>query len=823
MRKLFLFLTIIMLSSSVFAGGIGGRILDETSKSPIQFVTVTVINKTTQKSVAGSLTNDMGFFNINAVPDGQYILKATFVGYKTIKKEITINTKKIDAGTLLLEEDKKMLKGVEVVGQGSQMRFDIDKKVFSVDQNIASSGGSATEALQSIPSVNVDNDGNISLRNNSNVEIWINGRPAGLNSDNEAQVLQQLPAGSIESIELMTNPSAKYSPEGTAGIINLVMKKDRKAGYYGSVGGGLMYANGNKLGTSANFSINYSSGKLSTYANVGYRNISMLSESTTDRTNFSSGDTIQSNQNESAVRNFRGLFLRGGLDYHLNDKNTVGFSGFGMDGNMDNNETVNYLFTQNSGMDTSKIYTMNNLSYGHHKSFNIDAYYKIDFDNMGSNLTTDLSYSSHNMNFNREYIKKDTQSAINESDIAQNSDNYNNEYELKIDYTKKFNETDKLEAGWDSNFQRRKSSSDGANNQTNTEINAYYNVFTDDEWIHAAYITYGKKINNFSAQLGLRVEDLIKNTSTTMKNIGGTDSISPYHQKPDIQLFPSVYLTYSLPNNNELQLNYTRRVNRPHGRQINSFRDYSDPTMVSFGNPLLNPEYASAFELNYLKNWDAHSFSSSLYYHYTENVIQQVAYLENTVMQKTYMNLTNQQDAGLEFVAKDRLFKILNLTSSLNLYYSKINPSTYTSANNQVVNIPGQNNFTWQAKILANFMLSHTLSGQISGQYIAPQVIGQGKQFEMHTVDLGLRKTFMDKKWTVSLTGRDIFNSKRIRTVTSGVGFIQTYESLMGGRMGGGRMLGLDLTYSFGNMKPKKQDMQKMQNSGADLSGGMDE
>lgn len=792
----------------MFSADIQGRVLYAESKSPFEFVTVSIINKSTQKSIGGGLTNAQGNFAIHSIQPGNYTLKVSYVGFKTIEKEINVTNPKLIIPDIFLVEDNKTLKEVQVVGQGSQMRFDIDKKVFSVDQNIAAAGGSATEVLQNIPSVNVDNEGNVSLRNNSNVEVWINGRPSGLTAENRAQILQQMPAESLESIEIMTNPSAKFSPEGTAGIINLVMKKNRKAGYYGSIGAGAMLTNGNKLGGSANASINYTSNKLELYANLGYRKMAMEGSSFTCRQNFYTADTTLLTQNQLATQGFKGLFFRAGADYHINDKNTIGVSGFTMAGNMNSDGETNYLLNNLNPSQKLKDYSRSTLMDGDHPGFDITTYHKIDFDKKGSNLITSLSYSMHNMNANSTYIGKVVYPTSSQSSISQIGNSGNDEFEFKSDYTKKFTSDDKLELGWYSGFEKRNSLAEGFDNVAQTELPNYYNDFSSDEWIHAAYATYGKKINHFSAQLGLRAE--YQSTHINTVSIENSLDTFPTNQ---LQFFPSMYLAYSLPKNNELQFNYTRRVNRPRGRQINSFRDYSDPTTVSFGNPKLTPEYASSFELNYLKNWDAHSLMASAYYRYTTDVIQRVNFLENNTMQSTYMNLTQQKNTGLELVAKDRIFKVVSLTSSLNLYYSKINPSVYKTAQNENININGQESFTWDAKMIANFMLSKTISGQITGQYIAPRVISQGKQYEMYSVDFGLRKTLMDKKLVVALMGRDIFNTRKTNVVTSGIGFYQTYESIMGGpgSMGGGRMLGINVTYNFGNMKPKMQEKQKNQ------------
>ena len=815
MKKIILSFLVLLVSAPLFSADIQGRILNSETKSPFEFVTVSVINKTTQKSIGGSLTNSLGNFTIHSIQPGNYVLKVSFVGFKSVEKEITLENQKLIVPDIFLQEDSKTLKEVQVMGQGSQMRFDIDKKVFSVDQNIASAGGSATEVLQNIPSVNVDNEGNVSLRNNSNVEVWINGRPSGLTADNRAQVLQQLPAESIESIEIMTNPSAKFSPEGTAGIINLVMKKNRKAGYFGSVGGGMMLTNGNKLGGNTSASINYTSNKWDMNANLGFRGMSMYGTSTTNRENFAALDTTVLLQESTSNPSFKGLFYRMGIDYHLNEKNTIGFSGFGMLGGFNSNANTKYSLTNKATLDTLSKFTRTTNSSGSRPSFHVNVNHKIDFDKKGSNLISEVGYSFHKMIANSTYKTP----ILSIGDTTQIGNSGNDEFELKSDFTKIFKNDDKLELGWNTTFEKRKSIAEGKNNITEIDIPSYYNDFSNDEWIHAAYFTYGKKINKFSAQIGLRAEYQLRHIATKSVEV----NLDTFPNK-DLQLFPSMYLSYSLPKNNEIQLNYSRRVNRPYGRQINSFRDYSDPTTVSFGNPTLTPEYTSAFELNYFKSWESHSIMASAYYRYTTDVIQQVRFMQNGLMQNTSMNLTQQQNTGLELVAKNRLLKVINFTSSLNLYRSEIDPSIYTSPQNVDIVINGQKSFTWDAKMIANFMLSRTISDQITGQYIAPRIINQGKQFEVYSVDFGLRKSFFDRKLILALIGRDIFNTRKTNTVTSGEGFTQTYISNIGGGpggMGGGRMLGFNLTYNFGNMKPKMDEKQK--NQSQDMNMEMDD
>jgi len=809
MKKILSLILLSFMTLSIFAAmGVQGKIVDAATKSPLGFVNVTVFREGSKVPVAGVTTDIGGTFSISSVNNGIYVLRVSFVGYNTLSLPLKISEAPLNLGVLQLVENSKVLAEVEVIGQGSQMKFDIDKKVFSVDQNIAAAGGSATEVLQNIPSVDVDNEGNVSLRNNANVEVWINGKPSGLTVDNRAQVLQQMPAESIESIEIMTNPSAKFNPEGTAGIINLVLKKNRKAGYYGSVSSGLMFPDGGKPGGSLGASINYSSSKVDAYANIGYRAMSMQGGGWNERTNYNVADTTQLRQDNIMNRSFSGLFMRAGVDYHFNAKNTLSLSGFGMNGGGNSTSEINYKLTDLSDYSVLKNYARNNTETGDHPGYNVNLDYRHDFEKKDTYLTTSLSYSGSTRGGDSRYIQTDNLSAY-KSDITQTSDNTNKELQFKLDYTNKLSESSKLEVGWQSNKQNRLSQASAIDNLTQTPQPAYLNDFDYNEQIHAAYVTLGNRFNKLSIQGGLRAEYMWKQSEYTSAT--QSQKLNP---QTYFELFPSMYLAYTLPKNNELQLNYTRRVNRPRGRQINPFRNFSDSTNISYGNSELLPEFSSSMEFNYLKSWDNHSLSSSAYYRFTDNVIENVRFMNARTMESTYMNVTKSQSTGLELVAKNRLFTILNLTSSVNLYYSKMDSSVYVNPYTPSISttIPGQDSFSWSARIMANLMFSKTFSGQISGGYEAPELIAQGKENASYSIDMGLRKTFFDRKLSLNLMVRDLLNSRKHNSTTWGDGFYQRSESSFHGRM-----VGVTVSYNFGNMKPK-QKARKTEEAAPDMN-----
>jgi outer membrane receptor protein involved in Fe transport len=823
MKKFFSLFLLFYLAFPLFAAvSIKGSVVDAGDQSPLDFVNVTVFRQGSNKPLTFVSTDTNGAFIIPTLENGKYNVRLTYVGFTTVNQVVEVTNQQVNLGVIKMDADSKNLKEVEVVGQGSQMHFDIDKKVFSVDQNISAAGGSASDVLKNIPSVTVDNQGNVSLRKDGNVEVWINGKASGLTVDNRAQVLQQMPAESIESIEVMTNPSAKFNPEGSAGIINIVMKQKHKAGYFGSVSAGIMYPDGGKVGQNLGASLNYSSSKVDAYANLGYRAMSFQGGSKTDRTNFAPADSLLQNKNTSVLNqnnvnsmSFGGLFVRAGVDYHLDVKNTLSLSGFGMAGSGTQNSAITNT-TTNVVTNGKSVFTQQNTGNGTRPSLNMNLDYRHDFDKKGSNLMANVSYSNHNRTGNSDYVQTDT---IVRSNINQNTDDKNEEVEMKIDYTNKLTENSKLEAGVQSTLDTRLSTSTGMDNTTRVNLPAYFDSFNYNEQINSAYLTYGSRYKNLTFQLGLRAEYYTKQFSdTTMASDGITKSVQPITATPIFHVFPSFYLSYTLPNKDELQFNYSNRVNRPRGRQINPYKNYSDPINISYGNPYLLPQYASSLELNYVKSWDANTLSASLYYHGTDNVIEGVRYVNNNIMESTFLNIAKSQNTGLEVISKNRLFKILSLTSTLNVYYSKLDSATYSNPyiSNVVTSIPGQSSFSWSGNILANFMLSKTFSGQITGEYESAQLIAQGKENAKYSLDLGVRQTFMNRQLSVSLNVRDLLNSDRDNTTTSGSGFKQNSSSYFHGRM-----VGVTLSYNFGNMKPKPGEMKKKEGGGdMNMEGG---
>ncbi|MCM0718976.1 TonB-dependent receptor family protein [Parabacteroides sp. W1-Q-101] len=797
-------------------GKIKGIVMDGELGGPLEFVTVQVKAKGSDKIVQGSVTGSDGNYTIGGLKKGEYVVTFSYIGYEEVSKNISISSDNqiLSLGELTLVEDANQLGEVEVVAKRPQMRFEIDRKVFDATQDIAAEGGSASDLLSNIPSVEVDNEGSVSLRGNSSVTIWINGKASGLTADNQADILDMMPAGDIKQVEVITNPSARYSPEGTAGIINIILKDDRKPGYYGSVKVGADTDGGYQ----ASGNINYSSSKVDAYANLNYRNREFKGGGITSRLNTTDNSFLdQTNDSERQHNNWFGRF---GATWHITKSDDLAFNVTGMTGGGDNSENIHY-----NSIDSQKntIYTSDRMTNGDSdmKMYNLELNYVHKF---SENSNIDLTVSNNQWRrdgmdiFRQSTVYTDPSQTANPLYQTQENDIKDKTWEVQADYTNKISDMARIEAGYKGTFQRNASPVDTYTGTTAEDIRqdeSLYNRFLYNQDVHALYMTYGGKWNKLSYQAGLRGEYWRVDTRSLDFDQEFNGKASEAFEKDYFKLFPSAFISYSLPKNNELQVNYTRRLRRPWGGQLNSFRNISDASNISFGNPELTPEYSHSFELNYIKSWESgHTLSLSGYYRSTDDVIQRIRFLntEDNVMYTTSENVAKSQASGLEIVGKDKLFKILDLTTTVNLYYSKLDGFSYLpqGAETPVIGDTDES-FAWNVRMIANFSLPWGVSLQGTGNYNSKQLMAQGHREPNYSVDLGLRKSFLSDKLTLSINARDLLDSRKFRTVTAGDGFWQDSENWRGGRR-----VGFTLTYNFGNMN-KKKDKNKSRSEEPDM------
>jgi len=788
---------------------IKGIILDTDTETAISYVTMTLFKKGSTKPYKVKVSESDGSFSFADVIPGTYRLEGKLLGYIAYDKILDVGREKDNnLGNIFMKTDSKLLKAVEVKGIRSNMKLEIDKKTYSVDNSIAAAGASASDILKDIPSVEVDAEGTITLRNSESVTVWINGKPSGLTSDNRGQVLEQLPAESIESVEVVTNPSAKYSPEGSAGIINIILKKERKSGYYGSIRGGVSYPWGKNFGAN----LNYSSSKLDAYANIGLRDNEHDGSGYTKRQTYSTDelttDTSYMNSNSKHTSGGDGLFMRAGFDYHLNNKHTLSLSGFAMDGNHKSNSEITYDYLDNYQLPTKQSFR-NSVSDAGHNNYNItmDYLWEIGEDhslqtnlsrgkrsNTNSNIFDQTDYNSIDMLTNSSYQK-------------QTGPSTSEDWEFKADYSKKFSDRFKLETGMQSEWKKRYSENNIFNGfasggtWTLPSIPDVSNGFDYDEQIHAMYGTLTGRIGpKLGYQLGLRGENTIIRFVSTDISSAGTPVNKNY-----MELFPTIFLNYNFSEGSDIQLNYSKRINRPRGRNLNPYVDISDSTNIRTGNPNLDPEYAHSFEMNFMKTWESHTLSSSIYHRITNHMIQGIRFIENGIMYLKPSNVTNSTSSGLELVSKDKISKVLETTATVNLYRSTMDGFTYM--NNYY---EGTSGFSWNVRVNGTLIFPKGFTGQASAFYSAPRIIAQGESSGRYAMDLGIRKSFFDNKLQLSVNIRNLLNSFKFESKTWGPAFYQETSNKFFGRD-----IRINLTWNFGNLKPKikKESGESNENS----------
>ncbi|MBQ6210613.1 MAG: TonB-dependent receptor [Prevotella sp.] len=836
------FVICILLSLSITMasaqGLVRGKVVDKNTEEPLSYVNVKVSQRGSETLLKGGVTDIEGKFVIEGLRNGDYTLTLTFVGYKTLSRQFTISAKTPTHhyATLFLSEDAHSLKEVTVTGQKSTMKLEVDRKSFDVSQLISNAGQSASEALENIPSVEVDNDGNVSLRGNTSVEVWINGKASGLTSDNRAQILQQLPAESIERIEVIDNPSAKFSAEGSAGIINIVLKKDRTPGYYGSVQAGVT----TRSGANTSFNINYSSKLLDAFFNIGYRHRENKGKSQSEQTYKQTNQYQWYNAPSSQMGN--NLFSRAGVTLHATTKDDFTLSGMLMRGRQKNWSSTLYHYgtlvngSWENAIDTRQMlrYTrgagdmnMNHLEFDYRHSFTERHF--LDF------MVSYGKWKSDNDNYYQDSTMYydpviGTFGAAQDYDYQYRPTHINNRsWEVKLDYENPISENLKVEAGYQGRFSHENTPQESFIDNTSwdgkqvVEDQAYYNRFIYDMDLHALYSTLTYKLDKFGVMAGLRGEYWKVNTEsyTWAQEHDAAKRDQPF-KKDYFQLFPSVFLSYQFTDNDQLQLNYTRRLRRPWGGQLNSFKDTRDATTVSFGNPELTPEYSNSFSLNYLKTWTEHSLMLSAYYRPTSDVIQRINW-QNTsdgLMYSTNENVAKSVSEGLELVVKNHLFRILDLTTTANAYYYKLDGFSY-DIDGQTITGKENHNFSFNARMMASVTLPYDISVQVNGRYRARQVITQGYRKPSYSMDIGLRKNFFNKLITLSINCRDVFNSRRWENFTESDTFSRHQLNRRNSRM-----VNFTLTYNFGNQTLRKRpqrDEQGEDDPSSNYNGGGEE
>lgn len=813
-KVLFLLLTFCITTVKLFAqnpgtGKITGKIVDGQNQEGIPFASAILLDRKS-KAIVKTVQSDVeGVFTLSNLANGVYTFKASYVGFQTMVRDsvsITDAVKEVNFGAIKMKiAQGNILNEVNITATKPTMQMGIDKKIFSVDQSLVSEGGSASDLLQNVPSVQTDIDGNVSLRGSSGVRVLIDGKPSLIAGGNVAQILQSIPASSIESVELITNPSAKYDAEGQSGIINIVLKKNKKLGFNGSVA----LTAGNRDNYNANTSMSFQNKKVNLYGNYSYRygnrigggfnNIQYLNPSP-------NGLAFADQLNDSKDLN-KGHNLKAGMDYYLAEKSVISFSSGLNFRNGDENEylNINQLYANRNPFSLS---SRNNKEQQKGNSYDLNLDFSQKFKNPKEEIMLNLSFSEGNNDNFQQYnttIYNVNGANANDLDIQRTTrDGFNRNFNVQADYTKPLGEFGKIEAGYRSQIRLSESNTyaDQLNPLTGNYDFSYTlsNDFNNKDQVHAAYFNYQNQIRNFGYQLGLRAEDARLDTRMGAYSMSSGLNFTP-GKVAYRRIYPSVYLTQKFTGDQQMQLSYSRRVNRPRGWDTNPFVDVSDPLNHRQGNPNLQPEDVHAFELSYSKYWKKFSIVSSVYFRQTNDVIQRLRTEPdaNGITLTTPQNLTRNISSGMEFIGKYDVAKAWNFTANVNLYQSKIQGVP-------AFGIVENAGFSWNANLTNNFVLPLGITLQVKGDYRAAEIMAQGKRKAMYGLDAAGKYDFKDKKSSLSLNIRDVFASRRWQMTTTGSTSIVDFSRQMQGTMA-------NLTYSyrfgktaFGFKKTKKQD-----------------
>lgn len=873
MRKILMFVLMIASTSTLMAqfpgggggrpggGGAGasighfyGRIVDAKSSKGVDAASVQLIQSKfdtvtkTRKDVVvgGMLTKANGDFSIEGLPlFGNYRLKVTAIGYKEIEQKVAFEMKMgqggdmsqamagvdKDLGNIKMEADAKLLENVTVTGSKSTLQLGIDRKVFNVEKNITSAGGTAVDVMRNVPSLNVDIDGNVTLRNSA-PQIFVDGRPTTL-------TLEQIPADAIASVELITNPSAKYDASGgQSGILNVVLKKNRKTGYNGSVRAGI----DSRARVNGGGDINIRQGKINVFANANYNQRKSIGWGETDRLNtFANPDTLQHQVNDNISRGSFG-FGRFGFDYFVDNRNTITISQSIVRGKFGFDNMTNSTISQAGGGIAETQYR-NTIGDNEFRNFGTQIGFKHLFAKPGKEWTIDANLNQ-SRNFNEQNIR-----SRSFFDVAQQNpknleflqlidgSGKNRNINAQTDFVNPINDKMKWEAG--ARVQMRTSESEQLIYNNGTYDPSVSNKFEYTDYVYAAYGTFSQKASKtFSYQLGLRAES----SSYEGEQLGkGT-----YSQDFPISLFPSIFMTKTIAEKQDLQLNYTRRINRPNFFQLMPNLDISDTLNYQRGNPNLKPEFTNSLELSYMKTYGKNNnmFLATIFGKYTTNLISRYQSPElvgnKTAFVSTWINASEAYAAGVELVFRNNITKWWDMNFNTNVYYSKINGSNITNSltNERVSSFSKMNN---------TFKVNKGWSIQLSGEYQSKSALPvstsnsggggrggfggggggfmggapsttQGYIAANYGVDFGIRKDFQIKSntLTASLNWSDIFRTRRYFVHSEAVGFIQDDW-----RRRDPQIVRLNLSYRFGkfdislfkrkNMRSGMEGMQDVQ------------
>lgn len=826
-----------------------GKVVDESGHG-VGYATVqlfamrfdTATRAPKMEMIAGQITEENGDFSLEGLPvRGEFTLKVSFMGFADTEQKVSFGLPAggqaggrpqnqnarpsggmnfdIDLGNIALVTDAKVLDEVVVTGEAGAAVLALDKKVFRVDKNPMAAGGTAEDALRNIPSLSIDLDGNLTLRNAS-PQVFIDGRPSTL-------TLDQIAADAIESVEIITNPSAKYDASGgQAGIVNIVLKKDRRIGYNGGVRAGVDSRGGINLGGD----INAREGKVNGFLSAFYNQRRGWSESETTRDNFSSVPETSFLQTTEGDQTGYFTMFRGGLDWFMDNRNTLTFSGsFGRGSFGHDDESLIHVDTLYPDAPTFSELLRTTTNDRNFRRSGGSVLFKHLFPKSGKEWTADVNVNGVRFSGSGDYLNEPLAGGGTESLQRQESDNKSTFLTAQTDYVDPLTDKIKLEAGLRAAVRRNQNENRNFINDGNGDwvpLPTFGDSYEFNDDVYAAYATVSYQLPKWGYQLGLRAESSFYTGELP-------DADTSFTNNYPLSLFPSAFATYKLNEMDNIQASYTRRVNRPNFFQLMPFTDFTDPLNLRRGNPNLQPEFTHSFEVSYQNIFPkGHNLLVSAYFKQTNNLItayqfsEYVPELDREVLINSYANSNSSQAFGAEFTLKNTFFKIVELTSNVNVWASRVD------ASNVETDLVDER-ISWFVKENLSVKLPAGFTLQVSGEYQSPAAFSpssgggrfgghwggslstaQGYRLENWFVDMALRKDLLKRRASLTLSFQDVFRSRIRGTYTESDFFIQ---ETWGRR--NPQFVRLNFSYRFGKMDASlfKRKNTNMSNEGMDM------
>ena len=777
---------------------ITGTVVEQGTNFPLEYATVSFIDPS-GKVVTGGITNTEGQYSIE-IPAGMYTVQYEFISYKTVQKKNQNLQRDATLPTVSLALDSESLDEVVVRAETTEVQIRLDKKVYNIGKDLTTSGATVSDALSNVPSVTVDVDGAISLRGNENVRILINGKPSAIAGFGSTDALRQLPAEAIERVEVITSPSARYDAEGTAGILNIILRKERTLGLNGSVQANL----GVPLSSGLTGNINLRTDKFNIFNTTGIRyrespgNAFFETQYLTD--NATNPLVLEDREYDRLNRGFNTNL---GIEYFITENSSITASGFLRLGD-DEDSTTNLTQEFDSANTLAVLRSRIETETEEDTSLQFSLNYVNNFDTNGHKLTIDLQAEDDEeteTSFIDEFNTFPTDEILPAEFITQQEDQ--NEYLIQADYVRPIGENAQFEAGYRGTFET--TTTDyllteqliaGGPFVRNDSLS---NVFTYEENVNALYSQYGNKFGKFSFLLGLRFEDTQLKGNVTGEDITSNDDFDVNFDNSYTGLFPTVNLVYELTERENVTLGYNRRINRPRGFFINPFPSRSSEANVFQGNPGLRPAFANAFDLGYLKRWDKLTLTTSVYYQRETDAFERVS--EDTgevtpngvpIIRTIPFNLSTNERYGFEAGVLYNPAKWLRLNGSFNFFGFQtegfFNGVDYSTENT-----------SWFARGSTKVTLPYKVDWQTTAFYRGPRNNAQSDTEGLLSINLAFSKDIMDENATIGFNVSDLLNSRKRNTRTVTPSFIS--ESEFQWRE---RQFNLSFTYRF-NQKKQRQ------------------